>query len=55
MGDGEVIEGVLADEAADLMAGYLCRSQAKRPEVTLKLAVKGFGEQCSDRTVIWNS
>ena len=39
----EVIEGVLADEAADLMAGYLCRSQAKRPEVTLKLAVSADG------------
>lgn len=48
----EVEEGVLAEEAADLMAGYLMRSRARRPEVTLKLAVsadgmigrKGFGQ-----------
>lgn len=35
----EVVEGVLADEAADELAGYLNRSAKKRPEVTLKLAL----------------
>lgn len=39
----EVVEGVLAGEAADLMAGYLTRSSKKRPEVTLKLAVSSDG------------
>jgi diaminohydroxyphosphoribosylaminopyrimidine deaminase/5-amino-6-(5-phosphoribosylamino)uracil reductase len=39
----EVVEGVLAAEAAELMAGYLIRSVAKRPEVTLKLAVSADG------------
>jgi diaminohydroxyphosphoribosylaminopyrimidine deaminase/5-amino-6-(5-phosphoribosylamino)uracil reductase len=39
----EVVEGVLAAEAADLMAGYLIRSSKKRPEVTLKLAVSADG------------
>jgi diaminohydroxyphosphoribosylaminopyrimidine deaminase/5-amino-6-(5-phosphoribosylamino)uracil reductase len=39
----EVIEGVMAAEAADLMAGYLIRSSKKRPEVTLKLAVSADG------------
>jgi diaminohydroxyphosphoribosylaminopyrimidine deaminase/5-amino-6-(5-phosphoribosylamino)uracil reductase len=39
----EVVERVLADEAADLMAGYLIRSVRKRPEVTLKLAVSADG------------
>jgi diaminohydroxyphosphoribosylaminopyrimidine deaminase/5-amino-6-(5-phosphoribosylamino)uracil reductase len=39
----EVVEGVLAAEAADLMAGYLIRSSKKRPEVTLKLAVSSDG------------
>ncbi|TKT81421.1 bifunctional diaminohydroxyphosphoribosylaminopyrimidine deaminase/5-amino-6-(5-phosphoribosylamino)uracil reductase RibD [Aquamicrobium sp. LC103] len=39
----EVVEGVLADEAADQMAGYLIRSLKKRPEVTLKLAVSADG------------
>ena len=39
----EVVEGVLADQAADLMAGYLTRSLRKRPEVTLKLAVSADG------------
>lgn len=38
-----VVEGVLADEAADAMAGYLTRSVKKRPEVTLKLAVSADG------------
>ena len=38
-----VAEGVLADEAADLMAGYLIRSSRKRPEVILKLAVSADG------------
>jgi diaminohydroxyphosphoribosylaminopyrimidine deaminase/5-amino-6-(5-phosphoribosylamino)uracil reductase len=39
----KVVEGVLAAEAADLMAGYLTRSLRKRPEVTLKLAVSADG------------
>lgn len=39
----EVAEGVLADEAADLMAGYLIRSVRKRPEVILKLALSADG------------
>lgn len=39
----EVVEGVLAREAADLMAGYLIRSLRKRPEVILKLAVSADG------------
>lgn len=39
----EVVEGVLAREAADLMAGYLIRSVRKRPEVILKLAVSADG------------
>lgn len=38
-----VVERVLADEAADLMAGYLIRSVRKRPEVILKLAVSADG------------
>jgi diaminohydroxyphosphoribosylaminopyrimidine deaminase/5-amino-6-(5-phosphoribosylamino)uracil reductase len=40
----EVVEGVLASEAADLMAGYLTRSLKKRPEVTLKLALSQDGK-----------
>lgn len=40
----EVAEGVLADEATDLMAGYLTRSSKKRPEVTLKLALSQDGK-----------
>jgi len=39
----EVVERVLADEAADLMAGYLIRSVRKRPEVILKLALSADG------------
>ena len=39
----EVVEGVLAAEAADVMAGYLIRSLKKRPEVILKLAVSADG------------
>lgn len=39
----DVTEGVLAREAADLMAGYLMRSSAMRPEVTLKMAVSADG------------
>jgi diaminohydroxyphosphoribosylaminopyrimidine deaminase/5-amino-6-(5-phosphoribosylamino)uracil reductase len=39
----EVLENVLAPEAAELMAGYLIRSIAKRPEVILKLAVSADG------------
>jgi diaminohydroxyphosphoribosylaminopyrimidine deaminase/5-amino-6-(5-phosphoribosylamino)uracil reductase len=38
-----VDERVLADEAADLMAGYLIRSVKKRPEVVLKLALSADG------------
>lgn len=38
-----VTEGVLAEEAADLMAGYLTRASWKRPEVTVKLAVSRDG------------
>jgi diaminohydroxyphosphoribosylaminopyrimidine deaminase/5-amino-6-(5-phosphoribosylamino)uracil reductase len=40
----EVVEGMLAAEAADLMAGYLTRSLRKRPEVTLKLALSQDGK-----------
>jgi len=39
----EVVEGVLAAQAADQMAGYLTRSLKKRPEVTLKLAISADG------------
>ena len=39
----DVIENVLASEAADAMAGYLIRSRNKRPEVILKLAVSRDG------------
>ncbi|MBX9451450.1 MAG: bifunctional diaminohydroxyphosphoribosylaminopyrimidine deaminase/5-amino-6-(5-phosphoribosylamino)uracil reductase RibD [Mesorhizobium sp.] len=39
----EVTEGVLAEAAADVMAGYLMRSLKKRPEVILKLAVSADG------------
>jgi diaminohydroxyphosphoribosylaminopyrimidine deaminase/5-amino-6-(5-phosphoribosylamino)uracil reductase len=39
----EVTEGVMAEEAADLMAGYLTRASRKRPEVTVKLAVSRDG------------
>ena len=39
----EVVEGVMAKEAADLMAGYLMRTSRKRPEVTVKLAVSRDG------------
>ena len=39
----EVAEGVLAGEAADLMAGYLVRSLNKRPEVILKMAISADG------------
>src|SRR6187200_1185263 len=47
-----VVENVLAEEAAGLMAAYLIRSSKKRAEVTLKLALsrdgmigrKGFGQ-----------
>lgn len=39
----EVVEAVLADDAAELMAGYLIRSVSKRPEVILKLAVSADG------------
>lgn len=39
----EVVENVLAAEAADAMAGYLMRSRSKRPEVILKLALSTDG------------
>lgn len=39
----EVVEGVLTDEAADQLAGYLSRSVSKRPEVVLKLALSVDG------------
>lgn len=39
----EVVEGVLAAEAADGLSGYLTRSVSKRPEVILKLAVSADG------------
>jgi diaminohydroxyphosphoribosylaminopyrimidine deaminase/5-amino-6-(5-phosphoribosylamino)uracil reductase len=39
----EVLEGFLAEEASDLMAGYLMRSSRKRPEVAVKLAVSRDG------------
>ena len=39
----EVVEGVLAAKAADVMAGYLTHSVKKRPEVILKLAVSPDG------------
>jgi diaminohydroxyphosphoribosylaminopyrimidine deaminase/5-amino-6-(5-phosphoribosylamino)uracil reductase len=39
----EVTESVLAERAADQMAGYLTRSVSKRPEVTLKLALSADG------------
>ncbi len=39
----EVVERVLADEAAERIAGYLVRSLKKRPEVTLKLAISADG------------
>lgn len=38
-----VTERVLADYAAEMMAGYLIRSIKKRPEVTLKLAISADG------------
>ncbi len=39
----EVVEGVLAQEAADMLGGYLTRSEKKRPEVILKLAISADG------------
>lgn len=39
----EVVPGVLADQAADDLAGYLNRSSKKRPEVILKLALSAEG------------
>lgn len=39
----EVLEGVLADEAADQLRGYLTRSVKRRPEVILKLAISADG------------
>ncbi|MCU0830183.1 MAG: bifunctional diaminohydroxyphosphoribosylaminopyrimidine deaminase/5-amino-6-(5-phosphoribosylamino)uracil reductase RibD [Rhizobiaceae bacterium] len=40
----DVEEGVLAEEAADRLAGYLTRSLRKRPEVILKLALSADGK-----------
>lgn len=40
----EVLEKVLAVEAAEQMAGYLIRSLKKRPEVILKLALSSDGK-----------
>lgn len=40
----EVVERVLAEEAADLLRGYLVRSTKKRSEVTLKLALSRDGK-----------
>jgi diaminohydroxyphosphoribosylaminopyrimidine deaminase / 5-amino-6-(5-phosphoribosylamino)uracil reductase len=39
----EVVEGVLAREAADDLSSYLIRSVRKRPEVILKIAVSADG------------
>ncbi|ELT47122.1 bifunctional diaminohydroxyphosphoribosylaminopyrimidine deaminase/5-amino-6-(5-phosphoribosylamino)uracil reductase RibD [Brucella sp. ZJ1_1] len=39
----EVVPGILADQAADDLAGYLNRSAKKRPEVILKLALSADG------------
>ena len=39
----EVVERVLAEEAAMVMASHLMRSTQKRPEVTLKLAISQDG------------
>ncbi|MCO6392699.1 bifunctional diaminohydroxyphosphoribosylaminopyrimidine deaminase/5-amino-6-(5-phosphoribosylamino)uracil reductase RibD [Aliihoeflea aestuarii] len=39
----EVTRNVLADEAADLLRGYLTRATRNRPEVTLKLAISADG------------
>ncbi|WP_036579881.1 RibD family protein, partial [Brucella anthropi] len=39
----EVVPGILAEQAADDLAGYLNRSAKKRPEVTLKLALSADG------------
>ncbi|WP_024586131.1 bifunctional diaminohydroxyphosphoribosylaminopyrimidine deaminase/5-amino-6-(5-phosphoribosylamino)uracil reductase RibD [Aliihoeflea sp. 2WW] len=39
----DVAPQILADDAADLLNGYLTRSLSKRPEVTLKLAVSSDG------------
>ncbi|MBN9074056.1 MAG: bifunctional diaminohydroxyphosphoribosylaminopyrimidine deaminase/5-amino-6-(5-phosphoribosylamino)uracil reductase RibD [Rhizobiales bacterium] len=50
-----VTEGVLAERAADQMAGYLMRSIGKRPEVTLKLAVSSdemIGRQSEGQVAI---
>lgn len=40
----EVVEKVLAAQAAEQMAGYLTRSLKKRPEVILKLALSSDGK-----------
>lgn len=39
----EVTPQIRADDAADLLKGYLTRSLSKRPEVTLKLAISSDG------------
>lgn len=40
----EVVERVLAHEAAEQLAGYMSRSLRKRPEVVLKLALSADGK-----------
>lgn len=39
----DVTPQILAEDAADLLNGYLTRSLSKRPEVTLKLAISSDG------------
>lgn len=39
----QVVEGVLAEKAAELMEGYLIRSRSRRPQVILKTAVSVDG------------
>lgn len=40
----EVVSGVLAEEAREVLSGYLIRSEKKRTEVTLKLALSADGK-----------
>ncbi|MBN9241585.1 MAG: bifunctional diaminohydroxyphosphoribosylaminopyrimidine deaminase/5-amino-6-(5-phosphoribosylamino)uracil reductase RibD [Mesorhizobium sp.] len=40
----EVVEGVLARDAAEQLAGYMSRSFRKRPEIILKLALSADGK-----------
>ena len=50
-GGVEVVTGCLAEGAASVMAGFLCRQQTGRPFVTLKMAVSkdGFVAEQPDR------